>query len=140
LELLYSISLYYVFFLTVLVSDVLLGCSLSGLLRVDVPGPYTLVWLLALPAFFLQLAIALAYENEGKSLTDHLLILVMYFTYCQLWLPVVAWAFCDDFVSRRPVKWAKTRRFHIPGPEFPAGDEAASETALDIASETLYGD
>ena len=41
-----------------------------------------------------------AYENEGKSLLDQLLIFLMYFTYCRLWIPVVAWAFYDDFVSR----------------------------------------
>ena len=100
MELLYSLALYYAFFLTIVVSDLLLVSSVSGLLRIDVPGPYTLVWLFAFLAFFLQLAIALAYENEGKSLLDQLLIFLMYFTYCQLWIPVVAWAFYDDFVSR----------------------------------------
>jgi hypothetical protein len=129
-EVLYSLSLYYAFFLTVAVSDLLLVGSLAGLLRIDVPGPYTLVWLLALVAFFFELATALAYENEGKSLTDHLLILAMYFTYCQLWLPVVGWAFYDDFVSRRPVKWAKTQRFQMPSPTSLTREETASEVAL----------
>lgn len=135
MELLYSLALYYVFFLTIVVSDLLLVSSLSGLLRIDVPGPYTLVWLFAFLAFFLQLAIALVYENEGKSLLDQLLIFLMYFTYCQLWIPVVAWAFYDDFVSRRPMKWAKTRRFQVP-----AGREPAPEADLDLVGETRAGD
>jgi hypothetical protein len=37
-----------------------------------------------------------------------LLALAMYFTYCQMWIPLVARAFYDDFVTHRPMKWVKT--------------------------------
>jgi hypothetical protein len=40
----------------------------------------------------------------------------MYFTYCQLWIPVVAKAFVDDFILHRPGKWAKTERFDVEPP------------------------
>lgn len=113
LELLYSLSLYYAFFVAIVISDLFFLFSTTGLLRIEVAGPYTLVWLFAFLGFFLQLATALAYENEDKSVANHLLVLAMYFTYCQLWIPVVAWAFFDDFISRRPAKWAKTRRFQV---------------------------
>ena len=127
-ELLYSLSLFYGFFLAVVTSDLFFILGAVGLVRLEIAGPYTLVWLFALLAFCLQLAIALAYENEGNSWSDHLLILAMYFTYCQLWIPVVAWAFFDDFIIRRPAKWAKTRRFAVadqeltPGPSGRAGE------------------
>lgn len=111
LELLYSLSLFYGFFLAVAASDAFFVLGAAGFVRLGVRGPYGLVWLFAFLAFCLQLAIALAYENEGDSFRDHLLIVAMYFTYCQLWLPVVAWAFYDDFITRRPAKWAKTMRF-----------------------------
>jgi hypothetical protein len=39
--------------------------------------------------------------------------LTMYFTYCQLWIPLVVRAFSDDFIARRPMKWAKTERFEV---------------------------
>jgi cellulose synthase/poly-beta-1,6-N-acetylglucosamine synthase-like glycosyltransferase len=120
LALLYSLSLYYAFFVAIVISDLLFLFSTTGLLRIEVAGPYTLVWLLAFLGFFLQLVIVLAYENEGKSVANHLLVLAMYFTYCQLWIPVVAWAFYDDFISRRPAKWDKTRRFQAmksPSPD-----------------------
>jgi cellulose synthase/poly-beta-1,6-N-acetylglucosamine synthase-like glycosyltransferase len=120
LALLYSLSLYYAFFVAIVISDLLFLFSTTGLLRIEVAGPYTLVWLLAFLSFFLQLVIVLAYENEGKSVANHLLVLAMYFTYCQLWIPVVAWAFYDDFISRRPAKWDKTRRFQAmksPSPD-----------------------
>jgi cellulose synthase/poly-beta-1,6-N-acetylglucosamine synthase-like glycosyltransferase len=113
LELLYSLSLYYGFFAAVLVSDLFFFFSATGLLRIDTPGPYTVVWCLALLAFFLQLIVALVYENED-SLVNIVLVPLMYLTYCQLWIPVVAWAFYDDFVARRPAKWAKTVRFEVP--------------------------
>jgi hypothetical protein len=94
--------------------------SATGLLSIGVAGPYALVWLLAFLGFSLQLIVALACENEDKSVMNLLLVFAMYFTYCQFWIPVVAWAFCDDFVFHRPVKWAKTRRFQGPVP--PLGD------------------
>jgi len=111
LELFYSLSLYYAFFVAIVISDLFFLFSATGLLSVGVAGPYALVWLLAFLGFSLQLIVALAYENEDKSSVNLLLVFAMYFTYCQFWIPVVAWAFCDDFVFRMPVKWAKTRRF-----------------------------
>jgi cellulose synthase/poly-beta-1,6-N-acetylglucosamine synthase-like glycosyltransferase len=120
LELFYSLSLYYAFFVAIVVSDLFFLLSATGLLSIGVAGPYALVWLLAFLGFSLQLIVALACENEDKSGMNLLLVFAMYFTYCQFWIPVVAWAFCDDFVFHRPVKWAKTRRFQGPVP--PLGD------------------
>lgn len=111
LELLYSLSLYYVFFLAIVVSDILFVLSATRLVRIDVPGPYSVVWLLAFVTFVLQVVIALACEEGEDSPRNILLTMLMYFTYCQLWIPVVAVAFWDDFVARRPMRWAKTERF-----------------------------
>jgi hypothetical protein len=111
LELMHSLSLYYAFFLAIVTSDLFFVFGATGLVRIGLAGPYGLVWLFAFLFFFLQLAIVLAYENQKTPLRDIVLIFSMYFTYCQLWIPVAVWAFYDDFVTRRPVKWAKTRRF-----------------------------
>jgi cellulose synthase/poly-beta-1,6-N-acetylglucosamine synthase-like glycosyltransferase len=110
-ELLYSVSLYYVFFVAIVTSDLLFILSAAGVIRIAVPGPYSTVWLFAFVTFVLQLVIALACEDGEDSPRNILLILLMYFTYCQLWIPVVARAFCDDFIARRPMKWVKTERF-----------------------------
>ncbi len=112
-ELLYSLSLYYIFFLAIVTSDLLFVLSVSGLVRISVPGPYSVVWLFAYATFVLQLIIALAYEEGEETAANILLTMVMYFSYCQLWIPVVARAFFDDFVVRREVKWAKTERFEV---------------------------
>jgi cellulose synthase/poly-beta-1,6-N-acetylglucosamine synthase-like glycosyltransferase len=116
LELLYSLWLYYVFFIAIIISDVLFLLSVTGLIRIAVPGPYSLVWLFAYVTFVLQLVITLAYEKGEESALNVLLILLMYFTYCQLWIPVVARAFYDDFIARRPMKWVKTERFELGEP------------------------
>jgi cellulose synthase/poly-beta-1,6-N-acetylglucosamine synthase-like glycosyltransferase len=114
LELLYALSLYYVFFFAVVISDLLFVLSASGLVRIPVPGPYTLVWIFAFFMFVLQIVLALSCEHEDSPL-NILLAVAMYFTYCQMWIPLVAKAFYDDFVARRPMKWAKTERFEIGG-------------------------
>ena len=112
-ELLYSLALYYLFFLAVVISDVLFILSASGLIRISVPGPYSTVWLFAYLMFVLQLIIALSCEPGEDTSLNILLTCVMYFTYCQLWIPVVAVAFWDDFVARRESKWAKTERYEV---------------------------
>ena len=43
LELLYALSLYYIFFFAVITSDLLFFLSTSGVIRITVPGPYALV-------------------------------------------------------------------------------------------------
>lgn len=113
LELLYSLWLYYVFFVAILLSDLLFVLGVVGVVRIAVPGPYTAVWGFAYVTFVLQLIISLAREREEDTPKNILLVMVMYFTYCQLWIPVVARAFYDDFIARRPLKWAKTERFEV---------------------------
>jgi cellulose synthase/poly-beta-1,6-N-acetylglucosamine synthase-like glycosyltransferase len=75
LELLYALSLYYIFFFAVI--------STSGVIRITVPGPYALVWVSAFLMFVLQIVLALSCEHED-SLVNILLALAMYFTYCQM--------------------------------------------------------
>jgi len=112
-EMLMSHLLYYFFFLAVVISDVLLGLCLAKVVNIHVPGPYSLVWILAYATFVLQLVIAVSCEKGEDSLGNILLIIVMYFTYCQLWIPVVAAAFYDDFIVHRAIKWAKTERYQV---------------------------
>lgn len=112
-EILSSHLLYYFFFLAVVISDALLALCVAGVINIRVPGPYSLVWVFAYATFVLQLVIALSCERGEDSPANILLTLVMYFTYCQLWIPVVAAAFVDDFVVHRAIKWAKTERYQV---------------------------
>lgn len=112
-EILMSHLLYYFFFLAVVISDALLVLCIMGLVNINVPGPYSLVWILAYATFVLQLVIALSCEQGEDSTGNILLTFVMYFTYCQFWIPVVAAAFYDDFIVHRAIKWAKTERYQV---------------------------
>ncbi len=109
-ELLYSIALYYIFFVAILISDVLFLLSIAGLIAIPLPGPYTLVWVMAVVLFFAEIMLALSYDREDTPLA-FLLIGVMYLTYCQLWLIVVGLAFYKDVIKKEQMSWAKTVRF-----------------------------
>ena len=109
-ELFYSIALYYVFFVAILISDLLFLLSATGLIAIPLPGPYTLVWVMAIVLFFAEIMLALSYDREDTP-TSFFLIGVMYLTYCQLWLVVVGMAFYKDVIRKEKMSWAKTIRF-----------------------------
>jgi cellulose synthase/poly-beta-1,6-N-acetylglucosamine synthase-like glycosyltransferase len=110
LELFYSMAVYYIFFTAIVLSDLVFIASIAALISIPVPGPYSEVWVFAFLLFILELVIALSREKEDSPL-NILLIALSYFTYCQLWIPVVLKGIWDDFVLRREHVWVKTQRF-----------------------------
>lgn len=117
-EMLYSIALYYVFFFAIVISDLIFISSVSGLIAIPLPGPYTLVWIMAVVLFLAEIMLALSYDREDGPVAL-LLAALMYLTYCQLWLVVVVRAFWMDVVRREKMTWAKTVRFSVE--EVPGG-------------------
>jgi cellulose synthase/poly-beta-1,6-N-acetylglucosamine synthase-like glycosyltransferase len=109
-EVLYLLSLYYVFFVAIVASDLLFLASLLRVIAIPLPGPYTAVWALAFLLFIMEILLALSYDRED-SVRKIGLITLAYFTYCQLWLIVVARALWLDFVKREKRTWVKTVRF-----------------------------
>ncbi|MGE5235599.1 MAG: glycosyltransferase family 2 protein [Acidobacteriota bacterium] len=120
-EVLYLLSLYYVFFVAIVVSDLIFIASLAHLIAIPLPGPYTTVWVLAFLLFIMEIMLALSYDGEDTR--GNLAVLVLaYFTYCQLWIFVVAKALWMDLVRRQERTWVKTVRFETrpsppPAPE-----------------------
>lgn len=110
LEVAYTLALYYVFFVAILISDLLFVLSATNIVVITLPGPYTTVWLLAIVLFFAEIMLALSYDRED-SFTAFLLIGLMYFTYCQIWIFLVARAFYLDAVKKQKQSWDKTVRF-----------------------------
>jgi cellulose synthase/poly-beta-1,6-N-acetylglucosamine synthase-like glycosyltransferase len=108
-ELLYSLSLYYVFLAAIFISDGVFLLGATGLVAVTIPGPYMAVWILAYALFVVEIGLALSYDGEDTSL-NWFLAALMYFTYCQGWILVVARAFLHDVIQRRPRTWDKTVR------------------------------
>jgi cellulose synthase/poly-beta-1,6-N-acetylglucosamine synthase-like glycosyltransferase len=110
MELFYAMAVYYIFFLAILISDLLFLVSIAGFITIPVPGPYSEVWLLAYFLFVLEIIIALTHEKEDSPL-NILLISLSYFSYCQLWIFVVLKGMYDDYIRRRKHTWVKTQRF-----------------------------
>ena len=112
-DLLYTLALYYVFFVAILVSDVLFFLSLFGIISIPLPGPYSIVWIVAIVLFMFEILLAVSFDKED-TWGNLGLILIMYFTYCQLWIFVMIKAFYLENIKKATHEWDKTVRFEVP--------------------------
>ncbi len=112
-DLLYTLSLYYIFFVAVVFSDILFLVSLFQLVAISLPGPYTFVWVTSLILFLFELFLYLSYDGED-TLTNLAIIILMYFTYSQLWIYVVIKSVYQDLIKKEKRVWDKTVRFDVP--------------------------
>ena len=60
--------------------------------------------------FIFEILLAISYDNED-SVGKIGLILLMYFSYCQLWIYIVVKAAWSEYVMKEKRTWAKTIRF-----------------------------
>ncbi|MCL4233915.1 MAG: glycosyltransferase [Deltaproteobacteria bacterium] len=112
-DLFYMFSLYYVFFFALILSDVIAVLGLLGFIKLGLVGPFTFIWFLAMMLFFMQSLIAMSLEEE-ESFLNILLSLIMYVTYCQVWIVIVFRAFWIDVLRRRRgTVWEKTIRYKM---------------------------
>ena len=111
-DILYTLALYYVFFAAIIISDLLFIIGLLNLVSISLPGPYTFVWIMAMILFIFEIMLAISYDNED-SFGKVGLILLMYFSYCQLWIYIVLKAAYSEYVKKEKNTWAKTIRFNV---------------------------
>jgi cellulose synthase/poly-beta-1,6-N-acetylglucosamine synthase-like glycosyltransferase len=111
-DLLYTLLLYYVFFVAILISDVLFVISALNLVSISLPGPYTVVWAMAFILFIAEIYLAIAFDKEDRVKNIGLIVL-MYFTYCQFWIYLVLKAFYLDYIKKEKRTWDKTVRFDL---------------------------
>jgi cellulose synthase/poly-beta-1,6-N-acetylglucosamine synthase-like glycosyltransferase len=111
-DLLYTLSLYYVFFFAIIFSDLLFVVSGVKLVSITLPGPYTFVWIMAFVLFIAEIVLSISYDDED-SMQNIGLTVLMYFTYCQLWIYIVLRAAYQDIKKEKRI-WQKTRRFDVP--------------------------
>jgi cellulose synthase/poly-beta-1,6-N-acetylglucosamine synthase-like glycosyltransferase len=112
-DLLYTLSLYYIFFVAVVFSDILFLVSLFQLVAISLPGPYTFVWVTSLILFLFELFLSISYDGEDTP-TNLAIIILMYFTYSQLWIYVVIKSVYQDLIQKEKHVWDKTVRFDVP--------------------------
>lgn len=108
LEILYSLSIYYIFLYAVLFSDIVFILGITGIWEITLLGPFAAVWGLGLLLFVMEVYLALSFEWED-TLLNLLLVVASYFSYCQCWLIVVISAMWQDMTGVRRV-WVKTER------------------------------
>ncbi len=111
-EVLYLLSLYYIFLFAIGVSDLIFILSITHVVAIPLPGPYTTVWVLAVVLFILEIILVLSYEGQD-TFKNLLLVFLMYFTYCQFWIYVVGRGIYLDYIKREKRTWAKTVRFEV---------------------------
>jgi len=112
-DLLYTLALYYIFFFAIIISDILFVLSMLSIISIPLPGPYSVVWIMAFILFLFEIMLAISFDREDnpKNLG---LILIMYFTYCQLWIFIMLRAFYLDKIKKEGHTWDKTVRFDVP--------------------------
>jgi len=113
-DLIYFFFTYFLFFMGVIISDLLLLASLIFDLELGVGIVSTILWILALFLYVTEVMIALSVEKTELNLKNFLIVLFMYFTYSQLWIILVVYAFCLEAkraLFRQEVTWYKTERF-----------------------------
>jgi len=114
LEVLHLLTIYHIFFILLILSDLIFLSGIAvGVAVGPIGSPLLILWVLALAIFLLQLAITLAIEGEHTPL-NLLVTLAMYFTYCQLWIYICAKAHYLDVVRQERLTWEKTIR--VPQP------------------------
>lgn len=111
-DLLYTMSLYYVFFIAILISDIIFILGIVDAVHISLPGPYTIVWVMAFLLFVLEIVLAISYDGEDRMRNVGLIVL-MYFTYCQLWMYIVMKAMYAEYVAKEKHIWDKTVRFRL---------------------------
>lgn len=113
-DILYFFGVYFFFLISIIISDAIFILNIFTNIQVDVPGNFTLLWILAYVLFVLEIYVTLAIEKGEITIQNLLLVPIMYFTYCQLWLLVSIYSlyqFIKDTILKREAKWYKTERF-----------------------------
>lgn len=113
LDIFYLIVVYFLFLASVVASLLIFFLSIFGLYKLNIEGPFNLLWLMAIALFVTELGITLTAE-PGENRTKNLLLgTLMYFTYTQLWLFVVIkalWQSIKSTLKGEGLSWYKTER------------------------------
>jgi cellulose synthase/poly-beta-1,6-N-acetylglucosamine synthase-like glycosyltransferase len=112
MEFFYLFGLYYFFLAAIVLSHILFILSATEIIALNVPGPYFGVWVSAFVLFVIETTLVLSYESEDTRL-NILMTMLMYFSYCQLWLYVVFKSLALDIFQHRVGVWDKTERFEV---------------------------
>lgn len=104
---------YLIFVLMLLISDVFFILSISGLDIPNIGAPLMMLWFMTYIVYTAQLLSALVIDRN-VSLTNVLYVLVMYFTYAQLFILLLIRSVATytwSKLRKKTIAWDKTQRF-----------------------------
>ncbi|WP_429373279.1 glycosyltransferase family 2 protein [Paenibacillus sp. DS2015] len=113
-DILYFLSIYFLLLTSLVMSDVLLILHALGYVRTTIAGFSLFLWMLAITMFIVGTYITLITEKGEMRLSNLWIIMLMYVSYCQMWMVVAAYGlytYLKDLVFKREVKWYKTERY-----------------------------
>ncbi|MDD4568995.1 MAG: glycosyltransferase [Tepidanaerobacteraceae bacterium] len=114
IDLFYRFLESFLFLSAVIASDIIFLLGISNIRKISLPGNFIIIWFLAYILFVLEISINLTMEKGEYNLNNFLIVLLMYFTYCQCWIVVCITGICSyikDTVLKREHAWYKTERF-----------------------------
>jgi len=113
-DIIYFTFTYFVFFVSIIVSDAIFILGLLDLVKLTVIGPFGIIWLLAYVLFIAETYISLSLERGEDTLENLAITALMYFTYSQLWIILVfkaSYLLIKRYFSKNTAfYWYKTER------------------------------
>ena len=113
-DILYYVSIYFLLVTALVTSDTLLVLHALGVVHTSIAGLSTFLWILAILLFVVGTFVTVTTEKGELTLSNAWLIVLMYISYCQLWMVVAAnglFQYAKDALFKRETKWYKTERF-----------------------------
>ena len=113
-DIIYFTFTYFVFFTAIVVSDAIFILGILDIYRIDIKGPFGIIWILAYTLFVAETFISLSLERGEGTRKNLFITAIMYFTYSQLWIILVFRAGYQiikrTFAKNKELRWYKTER------------------------------
>lgn len=113
-DLMYFMSIYFILLGALVISDMLFLLNALGLIQLTLASLSILLWMMAIFLFVITVFITLTTEKGELRLSNLFITVLMYFTYCKLWMIVAAYGLVQyliDVIFKRGFRWYKTERF-----------------------------
>lgn len=113
-DLLYYMSVYFILLGALITSDVFFILNALGYIHLMLANLSLLLWMMAIFLFVISVFITLTTEKGEMRLSNLRITVLMYFTYCKLWMIVTVYGLFQyllDVILKRERKWYKTERF-----------------------------
>lgn len=114
IDIFYFLFTYFLFFTGVFISHIIFVVNLVHDLELSIGMISYALWITGFLLFVTEICLALSMEQNQLTLKNFLIVLLMYFTYSQMWIFLVVHASFLELkrlLLKQEIKWDKTQRF-----------------------------